>query len=274
MRTVQAAVVSAVLGLAAAAQAQVFFQEPGLSVSLFGSSSSLTFGFGVHRHHRPRVVVVPAPVYVQPPQVIYQQPPVVMAPPPPPVYVASSQGYAPPPLPPVAVQPAPVIVAPTPVVVNRAVPAPAVEGPALIAIKYTPGFSGLFTGFTGAPGFSTARFTHSGGLEARLGRWVALRSDVEFRKDSRSYDVIGAKLWLAGADWKLKPYVSASLSGTVVDERPNALQIGVVGAAGLDIFFGKHFFLEAEVRYRSLPDACCTNVPQLTAVAGAGVAFF
>jgi hypothetical protein len=243
----------------------------------FAGSPSVSISFGFY----PPVV---APVYVQPPQVIYQQapavvyqqPPVVMAPPQ--VYAAPPQGYSPPPLPPVYVQPAPVIVAPapapTPVVVNRAVPAPVVEGPALIAIKYTPGFSGLFTGFTGAPGFSTARFTHSGGLEARLGRWVALRSDAEFRKDSRSFDVIGAKLWLAGADWKLKPYVSASLSGTVVDERPNALQIGVVGAAGLDIFFGKHFFLEAEVRYRSLPDGCCTNVPQLTAVAGAGVAFF
>ncbi|MBE2252588.1 MAG: hypothetical protein IAE78_23850 [Myxococcus sp.] len=264
MRVLQAAMVAAVLLSAGASSAQSHVE-----LNLFGSSSTLSFGFGVHHHARRQVVVAPPPVYVQPqvyvqpPPVVYQQPPVVMAPPPmvqaAPVYVA----------------PAPVVVQqPAPQVVTRTVTAPAPERPALIGLKYTPGLSGVFTSAPGAVGFTGARFSHSAGLEARLSRWFALRSDVELRNDSRSFDVIGAKVWLAGADWKVKPYLSASLSGTMADSRPNALSIGVVGAGGLDVFFGKHFFLEAEVRYRALPGACCTEVPQVTAVAGAGVAFF
>ena len=262
MRALQAAVVSAVLMVSGAASAQSHVE-----LNLFGSSSSLSFGFGVHHHARRHYVVAPPPVYVQPqviyqqPQVVYQQPPVVMAPPPmvqaAPVYVAP-----------------PVVVQPPPRVVTRTVTAPAPERPALIGIKYTPGLSGIFTSSPGAVGFSGARFTHSAGLEARLSRWFALRSDVELRNDSRSFDVIGAKVWLAGADWAVKPYLSASLSGTMVDSRPNALTVGVVGAGGVDVFFGKHFFLEAEVRYRALPGSCCTEVPQVTGVVGAGVAFF
>jgi hypothetical protein len=174
----------------------------------------------------------------------------------------------------VYVQPAPVVVQPAPVVTARPVTPVEPERPALIGIKYTPGLSGILTTGTGSVGFHGARFTHSAGLEARLSRWFALRSDVELRNDSRSFDVIGAKVWLAGADWKVKPYLSASLSGTTMDSRPNALVVGVVGAGGVDIFFGKHFFLEAEVRYRALPGSCCTEVPQVTGVAGAGVAFF
>lgn len=262
MRALQAAVVSAVLMVSGAASAQSHVE-----LNLFGSSSSLSFGFGVHHHARRRIVVAPPPVYVQPqviyqqPQVVYQQAPVVMAPPPmvqaAPVYVAP-----------------PVVVQPPPRVVTRTVTAPAPERPALIGIKYTPGLSGIFTSSPGAVGFSGARFTHSAGLEARLSRWFALRSDVELRNDSRSFDVIGAKVWLAGADWAVKPYLSASLSGTMADSRPNALTVGVVGAGGVDVFFGKHFFLEAEVRYRALPGSCCTEVPQVTGVVGAGVAFF
>ena len=263
MRALKAAAVSAVLMVAGVASAQ-----SQVELNLFGSSSTLSFGFGVHHHARRQYVVAspvyvqPAPVYVQP-QVVYQQPPVVMAPPPmvqaAPVYVAPLQ---------VIVQ------QPPPQVVTRTVTAPAPERPSLIAIKYTPGLSGIFTSSPGAVGFSGARFTHSAGLEARLSRWFALRSDVELRNDSRSFDVIGAKVWLAGADWAVKPYLSASLSGTMVDSRPNALTVGVVGAGGVDVFFGKHFFLEAEVRYRALPGSCCTEVPQVTGVVGAGVAFF
>jgi hypothetical protein len=258
MRALQSAVVSAVLLVSGAASAQSHVE-----LNLFGSSSTLSFGFGVHHHARRRVVVAPPPVSVQP-QVIYQQPPVVVVQPPmvqaAPVYIA--------PQPVVVVQPQP------PRVVTRTVTAPALERPALIALKYTPGLSGIFTSSPGAVGFSGARFTHSAGLEARLSRWFALRSDVELRNDSRSFDVIGAKVWLAGADWSVKPYLSASLSGTMVDSRPNALTVGVVGAGGVNVFFGKHFFLEAEVRYRALPGSCCTEVPQVTGVVGAGVAFF
>lgn len=273
MRTVQAAVLAVVLTAAGVASAQSHVE-----LNLFGSSSSLNFGFGVHHHARrhivvgpPAVYVQPAPIYVQQPPVVYQQPAVVMAPPPmvqaQPVYVQPA---------PVYVQPAPVVQQPPPQVVTRTVTVkePVPERPALIGIKYTPGLSGVFTATGNSVGFSSARFTHSAGLEARLSRWFALRSDVELRNDSRSFDVIGAKVWLAGGDWKVKPYLSASLSGTMADSRPNALSIGVVGAGGLDVFFGKHFFLEAEVRYRALPGNCCTEVPQVTGVVGAGLAFF
>jgi hypothetical protein len=258
MRALQAAVVSAVLMASGAASAQSHVE-----LNLFGSSSSLSFGFGVHHHARRQYVMAPAPVYVQP-QIVYQQPPVVMAPPP--MVQAAPVSVAPPP--PVVVQ------QPPPRVVTRTVTAPAPERPALIGLKYTPGLSGVFTSSPGAVSFSGARFTHSAGLEARLSRWFALRSDVELRNNSRSFDVIGAKVWLAGADWVVKPYLSASLSGTMVDSRANALTVGVVGAGGVDVFVGKHFFLEAEVRYRALPGSCCTEVPQVTGVVGAGVAFF
>lgn len=273
MAKLQLAVVVAVLGVSGVA-----FADGHVELNLFGAGSSLSFGFGVHHHARRRVIVAPqvyvqpAPVYVQPEPVYVQPPPVYVQPP---VVYQQPAVMAPPPM----VQAPPVVVqqpAPPPQVVTRTVTVtqPAPERPALIGLKYTPGLSGVFTASSSSVGFSGARFTHSAGLEARLSRWVALRSDVELRNDSRSFDVIGAKVWLAGADWKVKPYLSASLSGTMADSRPNALSIGVVGAGGVDVFFGKHFFLEAEVRYRALPGSCCTEVPQVTGVAGAGVAFF
>jgi hypothetical protein len=268
MRKLQAAVVVSVLMVAGVASA-----DSRIELNLFGSASSLSFGFGVHHHARRRVVVTPPPVYVQPAPIYVQPAPVYV---PPPVYVEQPVVIAPPPMvqapPPVVVAPAPVVVQPAPPVrvETRTV---TVTQPAL-GLKYTPGLSGIFTASSSSVGFSGARFTHSAGLEARLSRWVALRSDVELRNDSRSFDVIGLKVWLAGGDWKVKPYVSASLSGTMADSRPNALSVGVVGAGGVDVFFGKHFFLEAEVRYRALPGSCCTEVPQLTGVVGGGVAFF
>jgi hypothetical protein len=278
MRAWQAVVSAVAVLVSSSALAQSLVVSDGhqstMSLNLFGAQSSVTFGFGVHLH-RPRrvfapvvvspppVYVQPAPVYVQPPPV-YVQPPVVMAPPP---LVAAP--------PPVVMAPPPVVVAPVPApqVVARP-PAPREpERPALIGIKYQPGFSGLLTSTPRSVGFSEGRFAHGVGLEARLSRWFALRSDVELRADSRSYDVIGAKLWLAGADWRVKPFLSASLSGTEHDLRPNALAIGVVGSGGVDVFFGRHFFLTAEVKVRATPDGCC-SVPQVTASAGAGVAFF
>jgi hypothetical protein len=249
------AVSVAVLLVASVASAQSHVE-----FNLFGSSSSASFGFGIHTHSHRRVFVSPPPVSVQPAPVYVQPPPVVYQYAPPPVVMA----------PPVVVQPAP---APAPQVVTRTVTVAAPERPALIGLKYTPGLSGVFTSSPGSVGLQGARFIHSGGLEARLSRWFALRSDAEFRNDSRSFDVIGAKVWLAGADWKVKPYLSASLSGTMADARPNALSVGVMGAGGVDVFFGKHFFLEAEVRYRVLPGTCCSDIPQVTGVAGAGIAF-
>lgn len=285
MRACRVAVQLAVLTVASVASAQSHVE-----FNLFGSSSSASFGFGIHSHHRRHRVVIPAPVYVQPapvyvqpppvyvqPPAVYQAPPVVMAPPPmveaPPTYVAPPPVVVAP-APVVVQQPAPVVVQPPQPVVTRTVTVAQPERPALIGLKYTPGLSGVFTSTSSSVGLAGARFTHSIGLEARLSRWFALRSDAELRNGSRSFDVIGAKVWLAGADWSVKPYLSASLSGSVSDSRPNALVVGVVGAGGVDVFFGKHFFLEGEVRYRVLPDSCCSDVPQLTGVVGAGVAFF
>lgn len=265
MRAWQTTLVSLVVGWAGTAAAQHGHSQ--VELNLFGSRSVLSFGVGVHTHAHRRVVVAPPPVVVTPPAPVVVAPPVVMAPPPmvaAPVYVAPVVVQAPPPQ---------VVHAPAPQVVSR--PAPReVERPALIGLKYTPGLSGAFAASGDAASVSGVRFVHSAGLEARLSRWVALRSDVEFRNDSRSYDVLGAKLWLAGADWQVKPYLSASLSGTTTAARPNALVIGAMGAAGLDVFIGKHFFLEAELRYRALPGGCCAEVPQVTGVVGAGVAFF
>lgn len=240
--------------------------------NLFGSSSSLSLGFGVHHHARRRVVVAPAPVIVQAAPVYVAPPPPVYVAPPAPVYVAPPPPvYVAPPM--VAVQP--VGVQPVPAVVTRAPTPPAVERPALIGLKYTPGLTGVFSSQgEGDVRFSGMQFSHSAGLEARLSRWFALRSDAEWRNGSRSFDVIGLKVWLAGADWKVKPYLSGSLSGTMIDTRPGALIVGAVGAAGVNVFFGKHFFLEAEVRLRALPDACCSTIPVTTVAGGAGLAFF
>jgi hypothetical protein len=287
MRAWQAVVSVVMMALAPTALAQSVVvsdgQTSGVTLDLFGSRSSIFFGFGVHVH-RPRrvwappvvvspppVYVQPAPVYVQPPPV-YVQPPVVMSPPPI-VMAAPAVVMAPPPM--VAAPPPPVQAPPPQQVVARAPPVREPERPALIGVKYQPGFTGLLTSAPGSVGFSEGRFVHGVGLEARLSRWFALRSDVELRPDSRSYDIIGAKVWLAGADWKVKPFLSASLSGSEFDLRPNALAIGVVGAGGVDFFFGRHFFLTAEVKVRALPGSgCCTEVPRVTASAGAGVAFF
>jgi hypothetical protein len=203
------------------------------------------------------IVVQPAPVVVSPPPLlavlpstaVVQGPPVVVSAPPPPV-VAVAQPAAP-----------------------RPSARPESERPALIAVKYQPGLSGLLSASPTSVGFSEGGFVHGGGLEARLTRWFALRSDVELNAKRRAYDVLGAKLWLAGAEWKVKPFVSASLSASESELRPRALSIGVVGSGGVDVFFGRHFFLTAEVKVRAAPEACCST-PQVTGSAGAGLAFF
>lgn len=290
MRAWQAVVcvVAVVMAPAASAQSVVWTdgQTNTLTVDLFGARSSVSFGFGVHAHRARRVVappvvvvpppvisVEPAPVYVQPAPVYVQPAPVVMPPPPlvsaPPVVVTP---------PPVVVQAPPSPAPAPPAVVTRPARPVEPERPALIGVKYQPGFSGLFTSSStdssATVGFAQGRFVHGVGLEARLSRWFALRSDVELRTESRSYDVIGAKVWLAGADWKVKPFLSASLSGSEHDLRPNALAIGLVGSGGVDVFFGRHFFLTAEAKVRASPGGCCNEGPRVTVGAGAGVAFF
>jgi hypothetical protein len=145
--------------------------------------------------------------------------------------------------------------------------------PARLALKYMPGASATVAldeaGFrAGQPGFA-----HSPGLELRLANWFALRSDLEFRQDSRTWDMLGAKLSLF-PNSAVRPYASVSLGATELLADPGRYSLGVAGAGGLDVFFGRHFFLEAEVRYRVMPGACCSEVPSLTGVVGLGVAFF
>jgi len=252
---------------------------------------------GVRVHTPCHDVVVPIPVFasaapvasipeppmvVVEPTVIYQPPPVYVSPP-----VQRVAYYSPPPMvagPPVVVTSPPIVipVAPLPVASPQPVivaappaPEPAPQRPAIVALKYTPGASaGVNWGSsTEAGGLSDVAFSQTFGLEFRVARWLAIRGDVEFRKGGRSYDPFGLKVWVA--PWSvLKPYLSASLSASDTNANPGRLAVGIVGATGLDLMLGRHFFFEAEVRYRLIPGTCCRDVPQLTGVLGAGVAFF
>lgn len=217
---------------------------------------------------QPTVIYAPPPVYVSPParRVAYYSPPPMVAGPPvvmvtPPVVIPAA------PLP--VASPQPIIVAAPPA------PEPAPERPSIVALKYTPGASaGVNWGSsTQAGGLSGVAFSQTFGLEFRVARWLAIRGDVEFRKGGHSYDPFGLKVWVApGA--VLRPYLSASLSASDSSNNPGRLAVGIVGATGLDLMLGRHFFFEAEVRYRLIPGTCCRDVPQLTGVLGAGVAFF
>lgn len=200
-------------------------------------------------------LVVAPPAYAAPPPV-YVQPMYEPLPPPPIVFAAPQPVYA---SPPVVVAPAP----PRP---------PKDDRPALIALKYAPGASAAVDWGSGAGSFG---ITHSVGLEVRLSRWFALRSDFEMRPEGRSWDMIGLKVWLF-PPWALRPYGSVSLAGSEAYAAPGKYQLGVSAAAGADLFFGKHFFLEAEARYRVSPGAgeCCREVPHLSVLIGGGVAFF
>jgi hypothetical protein len=185
------------------------------------------------------------------------------APCPPPVVIA----------PPVVqyVAPAPVVVAPPPVITAPAVTAPRDDRPAALGLKYVGGGAALLD-WSSDPPLTGLGLAHSVGLEGRLTTWLGLRSDLELRRDSRSWDVIGVKLWLPTSTFK--PYVSASLAVTEAAAQPGRLHWGLVGAAGLDLWLGKHFFLEAELRYRVSPGDCCRAAPHVTGLVGAGVAFF
>jgi hypothetical protein len=225
-------------------------------------ASGRSYRFRVHNAPCPEVAaaVVTAPPAYAPPPVAYVQPGYEALPPPPMVY--APQVYPPPP-----VVVAPMVVAPAPR------PRPRDDRPSLIAVKYAPGASAAVDWGSGT---GPAGFSHSLGLELRPWRWLALRSDFEWRQEGRSWDIIGAKLWLFPPSWALRPYGSVSLSGSEAYALPGKYQLGVVVAAGADLFFGKHFFIEAEVRYRVSPGPgeCCREVPHLTGLIGGGVAFF
>lgn len=92
------------------------------------------------------------------------------------------------------------------------------------------------------------------------------------RATSRSWDAAGLKLSLPIP--VLSPYVSGSLSASEAYNSPGRYSLGAVAAAGVDLKIGRHFFIEGEVRYRVAPGDCCREEPQLSALIGAGVAFF
>lgn len=164
-------------------------------------------------------------------------------------------------------------VLPMPVVANARIEKKESDRPSLLAIKYAPGGSAP-VGFGTGPEVGALSFAHSVGLELRLSRWFALRSDFEMRSTGRSWDMVGLKVWLIPS-WALKPFASVSLSGSEASSFPGKFQLGVAAAAGLDLMIGKHFFIEAEARYRVSPTSeCCRTVPTLTGLVGAGVAFF
>lgn len=198
------------------------------------------------------VVVAPAPVVqYSPPPIVYAQP-VVVAPTPPPIVYA---------------QPA------AQVVVQRPAPAPRDDRPGFLALKYMPGVSTNVSAPLGDVEFSQPTFAHSPGIELRLTRWLSLRSDLEFRKEGRTWDMLGVKLSLLPRS-PVKPYISASFSGNEAYANPGRFSFGFAGAAGLDVMIGKYFFVEAEARYRMTPGSCCSEVPSVTGVIGGGVAFF
>jgi hypothetical protein len=164
------------------------------------------------------------------------------------------------------------VAAPPPVVVQQQRPRDDSK-PNFLAIKYMPGFSSAISTPDGKVDFSTPTFAHSPGLEMRLTRWLSLRSDLEFRKESRTWDVLGVKCSLFPRS-PVKPYASVSFAINENLKNPGKYAFGFSAAAGMDIFIGKYFFIEAEARYRMSPGNCCSEVPTLAVVGGAGVAFF
>jgi hypothetical protein len=224
------------------------------------------------RAYRFRVNSAPCPDQAAPyaPPAVAYAPPVYQAPvPPPPVVYAPPPAYYPPP--PVYYAPPPVVVAPT-VVAPAPPPKPKRQRPALLAVKWSPGGSAAVDWGTGVSGFG---FAHSVGLELRPLGWLSARSDFEWRPEGRSWDIIGPKVSLFPSS-ALRPYASVSLAASEAYASPGKWQLGLSAAAGLDLFFGRHFFIEAEARYRVSPGPgdCCREVPHFTALVGGGVAFF
>ena len=277
-RLVRLIAVLSIVGVSAPA----FACRSGVGVQL----GSVFFGFSRHRHGcPPPVVIVPSqplpPVsYYTQPQVVYAPPPPAYAPPPvayvapPPVaYAPVQQQYTPPPM--VYAQPAPApTVAVAPIAVVQPKPAPVERPrPGFLALKYMPGVSTSPTLQNGDFDFNDTGFAHSPGLELRLTRWLSLRSDLEFRQTGRTWDMLGVKLSLF-PNSPVKPYGSVSFGASESYANPGAFAFGFAGAGGIDVFLGRHFFLEAEVRYRMTPGACCSEAPALTGVIGGGVAFF
>jgi len=227
----------------------------GHTTDLLVSLPFLSVDFRTGYQHRPcpeEVVLASAPT---PPPMVFAQP----------VYAQ-----------PVFVQPARpqyvyVAPAPAPNVMARVDPPWVMERPARLGIKYLPGFNSAVV-WNEVLAVGKPTFAHSLGLEYRFNHWLTARSDFEMRSTSRSWDALGLKLSLPIP--VVSPYVSASLSASEATSAPGRYSLGAVAAAGVDVKLGRHFFIEGEVRYRVAPGDCCREEPQLTALLGAGVAFF
>jgi hypothetical protein len=211
-----------------------------------------------------------APVMVAAPPalVTVSPPPLVVVESPPPMVVAQAQ-----------------VMVPVPVVVAAPVAAPFVQvvapappkrrdEPARLGLKYLGGATTLAAASSNH-GLLFERLgpSHTLGVEFRIARWLAMESDVEFRPNGVTWDALGLKLWMFPGGF-FRPFVAVRGALNFEPHASNRMSLGVAGAAGVDLNFGKHFFLEAQASYRVLPGSCCGEVGHLTGQVGGGVAFF
>lgn len=136
----------------------------------------------------------------------------------------------------------------------------------LMAVKLLGGGSGVVnttSAKSDQPGLSGML-----GVEVRLTEWLAVRSDLDLRANGVSWDVAGLKL---RGPWFLSPYFSVSAT---VGLTGGHFSLGPVGAAGLDLRLGRHFFLELEGAFRVSPGETLRRAGQVSVMAGLGYAFF
>jgi hypothetical protein len=150
------------------------------------------------------------------------------------------------------------------------------DGPPRLALKWAPFARSVTSVFDEPAGLNAG----SVGLEYRLGRYLALRTDLQYSGQGALWDFVGLKLSLF-ADSLLRPFASAGFSGIRIVEgsAPAATRLGMVAGVGLNLFFGRHVFLEVEGKYRRYSEeplqlAEARNLSSWTLLAGAGVAFF
>jgi hypothetical protein len=235
----------------------------------------------------PVAYYVPAPIYYVPAPAYYVAPPPVVA------------AYTPPPAPVTPTYYAPAAVPPPP----EAVVAPVVVSQEpdripRVAVKWAPlGITSLQAPPSTSGSGSTNNFPINAGnvgLEYRFSNgYTALRSDFEYGLYGGAWDFLSLKLSLFKHSW-LRPYLSGGVTGTNIYDHnlttgitTKTPSVGGVAAGGLDLFFGKHFFLEAEVKARvfAIPVGGQTTTPagataenfspttQFSGMLGAGVAF-
>lgn len=141
---------------------------------------------------------------------------------------------------------------------------PPVRSEPLLAVKALGGVSGVT--HSSEARSDQAGFSGMLGVEFRIFEWLALRSDFDFRQNGLSWDAAGLKL---RAPWFLSPYVSVSATIGLAGR----LSFGPVGAAGIDLHLGRHFFLEVEGAYRVAPGETLNRAGQVSVMAGLGYAF-